>query len=100
MGLHGAVHSNSASTIPPAGLYAVLFEGHNEAAFSNFRLWEALGFSVSFGLCSSICAKTKLYLVLGDLLLSVAGIVGIEIIERKKTTKTENSSHAVEEEVL
>lgn len=97
---NGPLQSNSATSVPITGLYAVLFAGHNEAGFSNFRLWEALGFSLSFGLCGSICVKTKLYLVLGNLLLSVAGIVGVEIIERKRVTKTENSSQPMEDQML
>ncbi|XP_062407330.1 protein unc-93 homolog A isoform X2 [Sardina pilchardus] len=82
------------------GLYAVLFADHKEAAFGNFRLWEALAFSVSFGLSSFISARSKLYLVLGDLLLSVAGIVGVEITERKRKTKMVACSQPMGEEVL
>ena len=29
-------------------IYGVLFESNQEAAFTNFRLWESLGFAISY----------------------------------------------------
>ncbi|XP_046853528.1 protein unc-93 homolog A-like isoform X2 [Xenia sp. Carnegie-2017] len=37
--------------------YGVLFHDKQEAAFSNYRLWESLGFVISFALSSAICVR-------------------------------------------
>lgn len=63
-------------------LYGVLFEQNQEAAFSNFRLWESLGFFVSYFYSNRICVKTKLYLLLGYLTLGMAGYLLIELNEK------------------
>lgn len=63
-------------------LYGVLFEQNQEAAFSNFRLWESLGFFVSYFYSNRICVKTKLYLLLAYLSVGMLGYFLIELNEK------------------
>lgn len=62
-------------------LYGVLFNQNQEAAFSNFRLWESLGFFFSYFYSSMFCVSTKLYLLLVYLTLGLIGYLCIEINE-------------------
>ena len=60
-------------------LYGVLFPSEEEAAFSNYRLWESLGFLVAFiTLSCGVCAFPKLILAI---FLLAAGMVGYLILE-------------------
>ena len=49
----------------------MIFSKELEAAFSCFRLCEALGYVISFGYSSFVCTHVKLYVLLGFSLLSV-----------------------------
>ena len=44
-----------------AALYGVLFENDEEAAFSNYRLWESAGFIIAFILQTQV-SDTKMCL--------------------------------------
>lgn len=68
-------------------LYGVLFSQNQEAAFSNFRLWESLGFFVSYFYSSWFCLTTKLYLLLGYLTCGMLGYFMIELNEMKYFNK-------------
>lgn len=48
------------ATSLPAALFEVLFEKNKEAAFANYRLWEALGFVIAFGYSTFLCVSVKL----------------------------------------
>lgn len=64
---------------PPA-LYGTLFPGRQEAAFSNFRLWNSVGFAAAFAYSNFICVWIKvtiLFVFLG------IGFSGCFIIERQ-----------------
>ena len=65
-------------------LYGVLFENDEEAAFSNYRLWESLGFILAFILQNIVCIYTKLWFVL--IVLGV-GMTGYLIIEANEWAK-------------
>ena len=45
-----------------AALYGVLFENDEEAAFSNYRLWESAGFIIAFILQTQV-SDTKIFWV-------------------------------------
>nr|XP_002817631.3 protein unc-93 homolog A isoform X2 [Pongo abelii] len=62
-------------------LYGVLFEKSKEAAFANYRLWEALGFVTAFGYSTFLCVRFKLYILLGVLSLTMAAYGLAECIE-------------------
>ncbi|XP_057336752.1 UNC93-like protein isoform X1 [Microplitis mediator] len=59
-------------------LSGILFPGMEEAAYSNFRLWEATGSVIAYSYSSYLCTSTKLYLLIGILII---GVVGYGIIE-------------------
>ncbi len=60
------------------GYYGVLFPADEEASFSNYRLWEAIGFVISFAESNLMCVNAKLYILLG---VAVVGMIGFYIIE-------------------
>ena len=65
-------------------LYGVIFEGDEEAAFSNYRLWESLGFIFAYVLQTQVCVYSKLWAVLIVLLTGMVGYLYIEIQEWRK----------------
>ncbi|KAJ1155110.1 hypothetical protein NDU88_007845 [Pleurodeles waltl] len=69
-------------------LYGVLFAEHKEAAFANYRLWESLGFVISFAYSSFLCVYVKLYIVLSVLVLGMAFYGTVEFIESRKRPDT------------
>lgn len=56
----------------------IIFPGMEEAAYSNFRLWEATGSVIAYAYSPYLCTSTKLYFLMGVLFV---GIVGYGIIE-------------------
>ncbi|XP_069866450.1 protein unc-93 homolog A isoform X2 [Dipodomys merriami] len=66
-------------------LYGVLFEKKKEAAFANYRLWEALGFVIAFGYSSFLCVSTKLYILAGVLSVAMLAYGVVEFRESRKT---------------
>ena len=73
-----------------AALYGVLFESDEEAAFSNYRLWESLGFIFAYILQTQVCIYSKLWVVLAVLGTGMMGYLCIEFIE----WKGKKSNHA------
>lgn len=59
-------------------LSGILFPGMEEAAYSNFRLWEATGSVVAYAYSPYLCTYLKLYILLA---LLGFGIIGYGIIE-------------------
>lgn len=53
--------------------YGILFRGQEEAAFSNFRLFESCGSVITYTLSPMLCASTKIEAVFA---LMIVGIVG------------------------
>lgn len=68
-------------------LYGVLFESDEEAAFSNYRLWESLGFIVAYILQTQTAIFAKLWVVLAVLMTGMGGYLTIEYMEWKKAKK-------------
>ncbi|XP_013207771.1 protein unc-93 homolog A [Microtus ochrogaster] len=68
-------------------LYGVLFEKKKEAAFANYRLGEALGFVIAFGYSSFLCVRTKLYILLGILSLTITAYGTVEYLESRAAGK-------------
>lgn len=65
-------------------LYGILFPTNQEAAFSNFRLWESLGFAISYAYSTMICTSTKLYLLAVYLTIGLFGYLVVEWMENKR----------------
>ena len=72
-------------------IYGVLFKSNQEAAFSNFRLWESVGFAISYAYSNYLCISTKLYLMLAYLTIGLIGYLAIEYYERKFSTINSNN---------
>ncbi|XP_010841990.1 PREDICTED: protein unc-93 homolog A [Bison bison bison] len=68
----------------PRALFGVLFEKNKEAAFANYRLWEALGFVIAFGYSTFLCVSVKLYVLLGVLSAAMAAYGAVEYTESRK----------------
>ncbi|XP_037084786.1 UNC93-like protein [Pollicipes pollicipes] len=66
-------------------LYGVIFPNTAEAAFSNYRLWESLGFAISFAIANYLCIDAKLYILLFVLTTGMLGYLAVEMLERRKT---------------
>lgn len=68
--------------------YAVIFQHQPEAAFSNYRLWESLGFAVQFAYSGHLCTNVKIYLMMAILFVGIVGYVIIELKERWQKVST------------
>ncbi|XP_049548985.1 UNC93-like protein [Anopheles darlingi] len=66
------------------GLYGALFRRNKEAAFSNYRLWESVGFVIAYAYSTALCARMKLYLLFGVLVCGMIGYTIVEIHQSKK----------------
>ncbi|ODN04684.1 UNC93-like protein [Orchesella cincta] len=68
--------------------YGVLFPQDEEPSFSNYRLWESLGFIIAYVFSNILCVKIKLYILLAVIIVGMLGYFVIEILERKKSKKS------------
>ena len=69
-------------------LYGCLFANNEEAAFSNYRLWESIGFI--FGLATNavgVYVFTKIITTIVFLGLGMLGYLILELLEKRKTPK-------------
>ncbi|KAJ8722224.1 hypothetical protein PYW08_004626 [Mythimna loreyi] len=64
-------------------LSGILFPGNEEAAYSNFRLWEATGSVLSYATAPYLCVRTRLYCLVGFLIVGFIGYSTIEFMEYK-----------------
>lgn len=68
------------------GLYGTLFRRNKEAAFSNYRLWESLGFVIAYAYSTALCARMKLYAVMSVLAFGAFCYIIVEIRQLRKVT--------------
>jgi len=66
------------------GLYGTLFRRNKEAAFSNYRLWESVGFVVAYAYSTHLCARMKLLIMFCVLAVGVVGYCTVEFLHKKK----------------
>ncbi|KAG7155255.1 protein unc-93 homolog A-like [Homarus americanus] len=59
-------------------LYGVIFPGQSEAAFSNYRLWESIGFTIAYVCSTALCVSAKMTMLV---VFMVAGILGYYVVE-------------------
>eukprot|EP00795_Rhopilema_esculentum_P015736 gene15736-7031_t len=78
--------NNRLNRILPAldSFYGYLFPDNQEAAFSNYKLWESLGFVIAFANSGAICVSTKLYILIAVLIVAITLYGVIERMEHKK----------------
>jgi hypothetical protein len=67
-----------------SALYGYLFTDKPEAAFSNYRLWESLGFLTAFAYDGALCTYIKLYVCMGMLITGMCLYGVVEIFDRKE----------------
>jgi len=66
-------------------LYGILFVSEEEAAFSNYRLWESFGFLIAFiTQASGVCVFPKMILALCSLVIGMCGYVAVEVVLKKE----------------
>lgn len=71
-----------------SALYGVLFTDNNEAAFSNFRLWESTGFALFYLLVPRIRTRTSLIILSIFLFIGMLGYGLAEYRWRKEQKKS------------
>ena len=62
-----------------SALFGVLFADNQEAAFSNYRMFQAIGFSIAFGYSYFLCVEIKVYIMASVLLLALSLYAVIEM---------------------
>lgn len=67
--------------------YGVIFSSNEEAAFSNYRLWESFGFIIAYAYSTAICVHVKIYILFFMLVIGIVGYLTIEYVESKKLNK-------------
>ena len=67
-----------------SALYGCLFGDECTAAFSNYRLWESIGFTIAFAYSNYLCTEVKLAILKTVMGLGMIGYFVIEWVERRK----------------
>ncbi|KAJ8020382.1 Protein unc-93-like A [Holothuria leucospilota] len=74
-------------------IYGSLFPSNQQAAFSNYRLWESVGFTLAFSYSNFLCVWTKLTILTAVLGIGFIGYMILETNERrlrKELSQTDN----------
>ncbi|KAJ3635471.1 hypothetical protein MTP99_008377 [Tenebrio molitor] len=69
------------------GLYGTLFRRNKEPAFSNYRLWESVGFVIAYAYSTHLCARMKLYVQLSILLTGIFMYTIVEVHHMRKVRR-------------
>eukprot|EP00106_Octopus_bimaculoides_P011993 XP_014779435.1 PREDICTED: protein unc-93 homolog A-like [Octopus bimaculoides] len=69
-------------------LYGFLFSNNTEAAFANYRLWESVGFVMTFLYSTNVNIAIRLYICLGFLFFGMLGYAIVEVILRVRNKKS------------
>lgn len=75
--------------------YGVIFPGESEAAFSNYRLWESLGFIIAYACSTVTCIPDKIVTLLVFLSVGITGYLTIEVIEKTGRLKRDGEGKVV-----
>ncbi|KAK7077589.1 Ion channel regulatory protein UNC-93, partial [Halocaridina rubra] len=75
--------------------YGVIFLGKSEAAFSNYRLWESLGFIIAYAFSTVSCIDEKVITLLVFLCTGFTGYLVIEILEKFKILKRDSEGNII-----
>ncbi|KAM3965259.1 UNC93-like protein [Aphomia sociella] len=80
--------------------YGLLFPGREEAAFSNFRLWESVGYIIAYIISPYMRFSSKTYFMLSILIVGVSCYFTVEYKERKvkkfEINDLNNKEHSLE----
>jgi len=73
-------------------LYGCLFPNDEEAAFSNYRLWESMGFIFAFITnATGVCVMEKIFCTIAFLVCGMTGYLAVELIVHKKRKQNQIS---------
>ena len=67
-----------------SALYGSIFTDSSEAAFSNYRMWESLGFIIAFAYSNFLCTLIKTIVLTSVLVIGMTGFFATEIYVRNK----------------
>ncbi|XP_062569224.1 protein unc-93 homolog A-like [Saccostrea cucullata] len=73
-----------------AALVGLAFSDKQEPAFSNLRMFQALGFTIGYLYSNHLCEYLKLYIAGGELVLSMILVFIVEFRLRRNSPKTVN----------
>ncbi|CAL4147767.1 unnamed protein product, partial [Meganyctiphanes norvegica] len=76
-------------------MYGNIFPKEAEAAFSNYRLWQALGYVTTYVCSGFLCINVKIYVIMAFLILGMIGYYIIEIMERRGGPKKDVNGHVI-----
>lgn len=76
-------------------LYGIIFSSNEEAAFSNYRLWESVGYIVAYANSTVFCVYVKIYILFAVLAIGMTGYLVIERMECKKLKESANATKTV-----
>ena len=71
-----------------SAFYGCIFKTESEAAFSNYRMWESIGFIIAFAYSNFICTRVKIFIIMAVLLLGMVGYLFIEIRTGREGSET------------
>ena len=75
----------------PLGFYAALFLEKKDAAFASYRFWESVGLILVFASGTHLCVYIKIYVMIGTLILGLAGYFIVEKRVRDRTDIEDDS---------
>ena len=67
----------------PSALYGIMFPMNLDGAYSNCRLWKAIGYVLGYACSSWLCVNVKLSILIAMLVIGMSGYMDIEITYRK-----------------
>lgn len=67
-----------------AAYYGILFPGSEEAAFSNFRMFEATGSVIGYAISPVLCTGTKLWMLAVLMVIGMAGFICVDRMRRRE----------------
>ena len=69
------------------GLYGVLFPDNEEPSFTNYRMWESLGFCMAYLMNNLLNVKIHTFISMSGLFIGMTGYAFVEILSRRKPVK-------------
>lgn len=71
-------------------MVGLAFSDKQEPAFSNLRMFQALGFTVGYLYSNHMCEYRKLYIAGGELILSMILVMVVEFRLKRNASKKDN----------
>lgn len=71
-------------------MVGLAFSDKQEPAFSNLRMFQALGFTVGYLYSNHMCEYKKLYIAGGELIFSMILVMAVEFRLKREAPKKDN----------